>query len=910
MFSLSPTGKLQSTSIPALGRPFGLGDLYDRKNDVIIQGPKLWNSDEVSRFSQSKTHSTKFEVSSSEKIDDGMSKFDINAQMKMSFLSGMISVSGSASYLKDKKRKNNQARVSLKYSSTTFTRALKPEIFTQITYNDVLDQATSATDVVVAIQYGAGAVFVFDRNVEENETRQNIEGSLEVAVKNIPSFEVTGSGQVKISEEEKKKMEKFSCKFHGDFVLKDHPGNYEEAIAVYKELPNLLGDNYKNSVPVKVWLYPIDKLPLVTSTLMVREIEQGIMTTVADKIEGLEDFDRQCNDLLDTQVAVNHERIKRNVLTLRTHIEEYIIQFKEKLVSTLPQVREGVVTSAALTKIIEDKENSPFNSVQLKKLISFYAEEVTVLKSVQNLPNYCKNDGDFSAKLINKKEFMIGLVMKLSKNEDEYLQAMKTHLTTKESTRIPSLDRPKWWANGSPILQRLQTLSYIMRDYHDIEEAKDKAGLTSNVQFYVREETTEGAERNSVHFELFENGKLIEPQYQIPSSPGKAEMTIATHDSITVKWDHSVEGLSSLVYYEVSVYVHNSTEYSCDSNLCLLTKVKSFGKSNTVTITKLLPKRKFYFQVSSFCQFGKTAESLFTDAIETTTCTLGSYMTSKKRCSSCAPGTFSTINDAKECTRCPRGMYSSNYGMKNCVKCPTGTYSDKFEGATGCQRCPDGTYNQRTGVTSRTECNLCPAGTYNPFPGMKSSSSCKRCGEGTYNPNKGEQKCYFCPFGTQSSAVGAKSHDTCQRSGASQSEINRAVKAMEDKIKENIATIKKVAETNAVNHQTLIRDINGVESYFREKSADEIKDMSGGIGIHFICVWGNGDGKGGDDFFVGTVDTKNECIARCLLKKKQSGYTDINGLTLELRGTNKRCWCERRMSYRQSSSYLESCIFT
>ena len=234
-----------------------MGDLYDRKRDVIIKGPKLWTHEETQNYSQTVTPGTKFEVLSSESVDEKMTKMDISASLKMSFMAGLVEVSGSAAYLDDKKRKNNQARVSLKYSSTAYKRTLFPKIFTRVSYSEVLNKATSATDVVVAIQYGAGAVFVFDKEINEDESRSDIEGSLEIAVRSIPSFHIEGSGRVKITDEQRTRMEKFNCKFHGDFVLKDHPGDYEEAIAVYKALPDMLGENHQNAVPVKVWLYPI-----------------------------------------------------------------------------------------------------------------------------------------------------------------------------------------------------------------------------------------------------------------------------------------------------------------------------------------------------------------------------------------------------------------------------------------------------------------------------------------------------------------------------------------------------------------------------------------------------------------------------------------------------------------------------
>ena len=577
VFSASASSSIKSTSMPALGRPFNLGDLYDRKRDVIIQGPKLWTHEETQKYAQTKTHGTNFEVSSSESINEKMTKLDISANLKTSFMSGMVEVSGSAAYLRDKKRKNNQARVSLKYTSTVYKRTLLPALFTRVSYPDVL-RTTSATDVVVAIQYGAGAVFVFDKNIEENESRSSIEGSLEIAVRNIPSFGIEGSGKVKITEEQRKKMEKFSCKFHGDFVLKEHPGNYEEAIVVYKALPGMLGEAHQNAVPVKVWLYPIDKLPLSTHTVKVRELEENLLTQVTERLEMMEDFVRQCNDMIDTQVASNHVRIKKNVMNLKSKIEEYIIVFKEQMADLVPKIRDGSKLSGDLAKILEAKEKSPFNEVQLQKLISHYAEEVNVLTTIQKLPNYCRNDGEFSAKLINNRQYMIGLVMRFSKHNDDYLEAMDQFLSTRQ-VKIPDISqRKKWWQAGSLILRELQRLSYILETYHSLEETKEKHGLQSNVQFYVREQAIEEDESTaSVFLELYENGKLKEAKFDIPGESGKPTFESVTHNQIKLKWSKPTMASDRVVSFSVSTYVLNNTlgQTPCNHRMCLLDKIST-----------------------------------------------------------------------------------------------------------------------------------------------------------------------------------------------------------------------------------------------------------------------------------------------------------------------------------------------
>ena len=78
-----------------------------------------------------------------------------------------------------------------------------------------------------------------------------------------------------MTEKQKKNTKQFTCKFHGDLVLDEHPGNYEEAVRVYKRLPELLGENYENSVPMTVSLYPLDALPINKESEIVHEIRSS-----------------------------------------------------------------------------------------------------------------------------------------------------------------------------------------------------------------------------------------------------------------------------------------------------------------------------------------------------------------------------------------------------------------------------------------------------------------------------------------------------------------------------------------------------------------------------------------------------------------------------------------------------------
>ena len=134
---LPSKSKSKSIELPALGRPFALGDLYNLKDDQVIPGPKLWQSDQLANYTESIMRETHFEVMASENLQGLQNFFDISAWLALSFMGGLVSVKGSAGYLDDRVKTSNMARVSLKFDTRTFKRSLKGELFVEV---DVLKQ--------------------------------------------------------------------------------------------------------------------------------------------------------------------------------------------------------------------------------------------------------------------------------------------------------------------------------------------------------------------------------------------------------------------------------------------------------------------------------------------------------------------------------------------------------------------------------------------------------------------------------------------------------------------------------------------------------------------------------------------------------------------------------------------------
>ena len=177
--------------IPALGRPFCLGMLYNGVTDQYIPGKTLWKPDQLKKNVSTKTNSSTYnEVMIEDKVADRARELDIHGSLKLSVLSGLVEVSGTAQIFYDTKKTKKVARVTFKNRTFTMFEQLTMEHLdhNNIWYKHALDSIDEiATHVVVGIQYGADAFFVFEHQLKDSRSEKSILLKMEVAVKQIPS---------------------------------------------------------------------------------------------------------------------------------------------------------------------------------------------------------------------------------------------------------------------------------------------------------------------------------------------------------------------------------------------------------------------------------------------------------------------------------------------------------------------------------------------------------------------------------------------------------------------------------------------------------------------------------------------------------------------------------------------------
>ncbi|XP_051745180.1 stonustoxin subunit alpha-like [Ctenopharyngodon idella] len=460
--------------VAALGRPLSLGMLYDCRKDSFIPGVTLWDEKSLSENLHNHPQPrTDLKFSSSDSLSSKSSLLDISASLKASFMGGLVEVEGSGKFLRDTKSSNQQSRVTMFYSETTRFEQLTMSQLGQITYPQVFDQKT-ATHVVTAVLYGAQAVMVFDRSISEEESKQEIEGKLNVMVKSIPEFSIKGKGSVNMKDDEKKMSEKISCTFHGDFLIEQNPTTYMEAIQTYKTLPTLLKENPQNVVPIKVWLYPLHLLDDKAAQLQ-REITTSLISDTEHIFEELGEAERTCNDLFKNTLVNAFSDIKERLQLFQDSLSTYKIMLLEAVHRVLPAIRGGEEEEKSLEDILNMHRSSPFSADKLNKWLNDAKSELRILSSYTNRLQGINIVG--SADLITiffdpDVDKVVCLTFTSLKYEDPYLSTLKEFPKSDMSKELDaskpfSVKSVKKWVNGhSETDTGFSTMRFIEHSAH------------------------------------------------------------------------------------------------------------------------------------------------------------------------------------------------------------------------------------------------------------------------------------------------------------------------------------------------------------------------------------------------------------------------------------------------------------
>ncbi|XP_044860101.1 uncharacterized protein LOC123363305 [Mauremys mutica] len=607
-------GSADTIEMPALGRPFQLGMLYDCRSDSLIPGITLWRLEQLRMDVNTKPQPrTEFEIIASDTIEDKANALNVTASLKASFLGGLVEVSGSAKFLNDTRKSKQQARVTLQYSATTKFEHLTmshlgPE---NVSYRAVFDQGT-ATHVVTAVLYGAQAFFVFDREVSSSENVRDIEGTLQIVMKKIPLFSIEGEGAVKMDEKEKLNAEKFNCKFHGDFALERNPTNFQDAMKIYSTLPKLLGDSGEKAVPMRVWLYPLTKLDSRAAQL-VREISLSLISDAQTAMEELAELNMRCNDMAKNPIATSFPEIKLKIQQFRDLCKQHRQTFQKQLASLLPSIRGGGKEEGALVDILSCKNQSPFNIQSLSEFLDTKEKEMNyvnsylrILSNVEVVSSQSELDEIVLSPELN---FIVSFTFTSLHEEEPYLSDLKQWLQTQfirethdpaSASSVAEKPKSKVWFKEKEINTKSRKSAKSLSHFVSVNKSN---GTTRFIVASLPDKDNPGT---SIY--LYEDGELVSTNFGPPSKPLPALIGGIRHDRVQLTFNPEAYGRAAISGYRAEYRIVGQENW---------TAVNVNNTQVTFTVTGLRANIEYQFRYAAVSKPGLSESSDVSDPVKT-----------------------------------------------------------------------------------------------------------------------------------------------------------------------------------------------------------------------------------------------------------------------------------------------------
>ncbi|CAF1353371.1 unnamed protein product [Adineta steineri] len=615
--------KDERTVIPALGQPFQLGMLYDQRRDQIIAGITLWDPDELrTKINSTPKPYTNYELVTEDSLNTKTHVLGIEAELKLSVLSGLVSVSGAAKYVDDQKTSNSQARITGKYTTTTqYDELTMNQLAEQnIKYTDVLNHPEiNATHVVVGILYGADAFFIFDRTMSSDENYKDVQGKLNILVKQIPALTIDGHGQLNLNENQKNSSNNLTCKFYGDFRFNNIPTTFEGAVKLYCELPTMINHTDGiEGVPKKVWLHPLNAFAQYKIAKIVRNISCSLIDLSINRMEHLNELKIKINDLIDQNSALfdYFTSLKKQLIEFRSRLSEFDRQLKEDMRILLPKLRGGDAEASAFDNLFRKIDSSSFNTHKLESWVTLKNEELALLASfvsVLKQESISIVSTPLSALISDiKYNFVCRLCLHFTELNDTQLFQMSNYLhnhLSEANTSNSTLDNVNPWFQSPNIINEIRTELVQFLEFAKANKENSKLHFIVNEGHANDYNNAKGA---SVM--LYKHGSL-QNSFQIPNQPGVPSPNEITFNSITLKWAQPTYGYNDIIKYKISYCIYRNKQPNEEDNLW--NEVMTDTAVELITVSNLIEKTPYVFKVQAVTPVGVSMPSDVSFPIET-----------------------------------------------------------------------------------------------------------------------------------------------------------------------------------------------------------------------------------------------------------------------------------------------------
>jgi len=511
--SKEETPKNKAIVEKALGRSFDLGYLYDAKKSQVYPSSNLWSQPTINankfRYDRKEVNTA---FTADKAIRDKTSHFDISASLSMEFMGGMVKVDGAMSYLDDEVSSEREVNVEMLYHTTKYTETMPKK-----TPKDYEQECKNVNDpythVVTSVTYGLDCNFVFKKMLEKHETESSITGELGIAINNIPSFSISGKGQVNLTESEQSMMEQTSLVMYGDFSLNSDspplPTDFDSACEFYKALPTLAT---QQQTILEVHMTPIEEI-CTAEDYLLNEISDSMMAEVINMLDELNQLEIKARGLMITEEAIKFPALKKNLNKYKVKLTDFILQKKSQLQDLLPKIRAGDGPAEDdLTTLLNDFTNSPF---EFETSAGFLIDRNREISAISFLLASFPDEADNIAVVDYEEGTDVDFII-----NHKYVILLNFKILTPASVTDDFLagnpqSEENFWYNSVAINGHVGSL---LRSFSDFA-LENAGGENSDYGYMINCKLIEEGEEDPTTMTALKNGVTISDHYIVPSAP-------------------------------------------------------------------------------------------------------------------------------------------------------------------------------------------------------------------------------------------------------------------------------------------------------------------------------------------------------------------------------------------------------
>lgn len=584
-----------------------MGMLYDYRTEQIVEGSTLWDLDTVEKERKCVAkHFTSSIVTIEKSLLDKTKLLKAEGSLKLSILCDMVKMSGSAEYVKNRKITKRQERVILEYSTYENHETITVDDLKKARKTDVdFPDPEIATHVVIGIVYGADVFFEFSRSLSENEDSTAAQGKSEAVLKFVEKLSVSGSAEfnMNMNGNEKQIAESLTYAFYGDAKLETNPITFEEAVKLFKDIPQLIRSN-KTNIAKKVTLCPIELFKRLTGKSSP-EIDDGLILKCASLIDGLYHLKIEAEDLMISDywsIQQNKEHLEKFVKC----IERFEAHVKKRMAKLLAEIRGGSAEEDKLNDFLQKADLAPFSTKQLRDWIDSTRDKTIKLnyfiESLKTKPEVDLSDDALRrARCAVPRVIVICLSTHLTSETDPFLEKCDRYFENSEAFNEPNeIVRNSRW--DGDVFQKIREK---VEFFYELVEAN---GNDKNIKLVINRIHSDAQDSLEGIF-LHVYGHNARTEIQISGKPGKPVITKIESTSIRLKWEKPRDSTDTIEGYKIICEKFDGREWKLH--------VSESCDSESTSITNLTANTEYRFKVLSKKQNGIAVASDISDSIRT-----------------------------------------------------------------------------------------------------------------------------------------------------------------------------------------------------------------------------------------------------------------------------------------------------